>query len=106
MRFSFEFSWSVALGFFAGGAAFDCDWLWGCVPSDDAPAFGKRGISSSAGKLGEEFAGGRRLLTRGTSASAKRKSVSDKASQIIVTHSGPWTEEGPRIHYSTMPGGP
>ncbi len=82
MRASFESSWSVA--FFAEGVAFDWGWLWDWAPSEDEPASGKRGISSSEGKLGGGFAGGRRLLMRGTSASARSKSVSDKASQFGI----------------------
>src|SRR5260370_35120707 len=82
MRLSFEFSGSVV--FFAGGAVFDWDWLWDCVLSGVEAAFGNRGISSSEGKLGEGFPGGRRLLTRGTSAAAKSKIAEDKASQLDV----------------------
>jgi len=88
--------------FFAAGAFFDWDWVWDCALSEDAPAFGKRGISSSEGKLGAGFAGGRRLLTRGTSASAKSKSVSDRASQFDICTADP-DLVGTHLPYSTMP---
>src|SRR5260370_18905803 len=80
MRSSCDFCCSV--GFLAGGGIFGWDWFWDCARAEDGPVFGKRGISSAEGKLGAGLAGGRRLLTRGTSASAKSKSVSDKASQF------------------------
>src|SRR5713101_5439891 len=100
IRASFELSWSVV--FLAGAAVFDWDWLWDCALLEEAPAFGKRGISSSEEKLGTGFAGGRRLLIRGTSASAKRKIVSDKASQFDICTADP-DVAGTRLSYSTMP---
>src|SRR3977135_4584695 len=84
---SFDGCWRVA--FFEAGGVFDEDWPWDCALSADAPVLGKRGISSSEGKLRAGFAGGRRLLIRGTSASAKRKIVSDKASQFDICAAAP-----------------
>src|SRR6266478_6640065 len=75
--------------FFEGGADFDWDWLWDCAVSDDGPAFGKRGISSSEGKVGDGLAGGRRLVTRGMSASAKSKNARGMASQFDINSANP-----------------
>jgi hypothetical protein len=51
--------------------------------------FGNSGMSPSEGKLGAGLAGGRRLLTRGTSASAIRKSVNGRASQFDICTAAP-----------------
>ena len=68
--------------FLGAEGVFDDDWPCNCALSEDAPAFRNRGISPSEGKPGVGFAGGRRLLTRGMSASAKSKNARDKASQF------------------------
>ena len=75
--------------FFEGDAIFDGDWLWDCALSEDAPAFGKRGISSDEGKPSAALVGGRRLLTRGMSASAKSKNARGMASQFDISTTDP-----------------
>src|SRR5882672_11082405 len=84
---SFELSWSVVLAAALEVFAGDCPLAWLSF-GDDAP-LGKRGISPSGGKLAAGIAGGRRLLTRGTSASANRRSAIDKASQLGIIGAGP-----------------
>src|SRR6266446_1619739 len=96
MRLSLEVSWRVAFFGVPEG-----DWLRDWPSSEDAPAFGKRGISPSEGKLVTWFAGMRRLLTRGTSASAKSKNTRDKASQFDISTSGP-SSAGVHFSYSMM----
>jgi hypothetical protein len=80
----------------------DGDWLWDWAVSEDVPAFGKRGISSSEGKPGAGLAGGRRLLTRGMSASAKSKNARGIASQFDINSANP-DLPGAYVPYSTMP---
>src|SRR6267378_629023 len=79
---SFELSWSVVLAAVLEVFAGDCALL--CVSFEDDAALGKSGISPSGGKLATGFAGGRRLLTRGTSASANSRRAIDKASQLVI----------------------
>src|SRR5258707_11249854 len=96
MRLSLEVSWRVV--FF--GVPEGC-WLWGWRSSEDSPAFGKSGISPSEGKLVAGFAGVRRLLTRGTSASAKSKKARGKASQFDIGTRAP-ARLGVHFSYSMM----
>src|SRR6267142_1415956 len=82
---SFELSWSVALAAvaFAGGGALP--WV---SFEEDAP-LGKSRMSPSGGKLATGFTGGRRLLRRGTSASANSRRAIDKASQLGIIGADP-----------------
>src|SRR5713101_4615839 len=96
MRLSLEVSWRVAFFGVPEG-----DWLRDWPSSEDAPAFGKRGISPSEGKLVTWFAGVRRLLTRGTSASARSKKARGKASQFDIGTRAP-ARLGVHFSYSMM----
>ena len=82
---------------------FVCAWAL----SDGSPATGKMGISSSEGKLSAGFSDGRRLLTRGTSASAKSKKARGMANQFDIpsTNHARAPARGTRIPYSMMRGG-
>src|SRR6266850_4453738 len=77
---SFELSWSVVLTPVPEVFAGDCALL--CVSFEDDAPLGKSGMSPSGGKLATGFTGGRRLLTRGTSASANSRRAIDKVSQL------------------------
>src|SRR6266850_2214178 len=79
---SFELSWSVVLAAVLEVLAGDCALLCGSF-EDDAP-LGKSRMSPSGGKLATGFTGGRRLLTRGTSASANSRKAIEKASQLGI----------------------
>jgi len=60
-----------------------------CPSLEDEAPLGKSGMSPSGGKLALGFAGERRLLTRGTSASAKRRSAIEKTSQLGIIGADP-----------------
>src|SRR5882672_2082488 len=97
---SFELSWSVVLAAVLEVLAGDCALLCGSF-EDDAP-LGKSRMSPSGGKLATGFTGGRRLLTRGTSASANSRRAIDKASQLGIIGAHPTGSVGIPIHDSTM----
>src|SRR5580693_9277812 len=79
MSSSFEDSCSVAL-FGLGGV---CE-----SPCPSRAVSGKREISSPDGKTTLGCAGGRRLLTRGMSASAIRNKVKLRMSRVAITNLG------------------
>src|SRR5580692_11275883 len=84
MSSSFEASCNVALF----GLADVCE-----SPCPSSAVSGKREISSPEGKTTLGCAGGRRLLTRGISASAIKKRVNVRKSRVTMTYLGqpPWT---------------
>src|SRR5258708_17173088 len=96
---SFELSWSVVLAAVFEVLAGDCALL--CESCEDDAALGKSGISPYGGKLETWLAGGRRPLTRGTSASANNRNAIDNASQLGMIRAAP-DRGGAPIPYSTM----